>query len=256
MKEAEELFNKIWFGSMSRWFAIDSFTEVAFAGVPLAVKKLSERHERFVSEFFHGPEYEELFTDREKALEGMSIAKTADRMTIKTADDFQNSVNAASILFAHSILDNVALDYCRVSALIAPQDWAPVVEKRKVELREIAGASYDDILQKKLDQFLNQDLAYKSLLSKIDRLFGLCKPEPGFSPLNDYSYDRDRLQKLDEIRHEIVHGDSAMPQLTNIEEDILYLRQTSSYLMALLGHKYNLKIDPEFMSKFYSKPDE
>ena len=52
----------------------------------------------------------------------------------------QIGVDAASIVFAHSVLDAAALDYCRVTALVAPGDWESVIDQRQVKLSDLRGA--------------------------------------------------------------------------------------------------------------------
>jgi len=87
-------------------------------------------------------------------------------------------------------------------------------------------------------------LERESLLSKIDKLFQICKPPAKFSPIKKYTYDRHRLVKLDELRHEIVHGEGLKSPMIDCENEIIYMKNTANLLMALLNHAYGLKLNP------------
>jgi len=72
-------------------------------------------------------------------------------MSLKSA---QAAVDAASLVFAHSIVDAAAVGFLRIAAMASPGDWEPFVDKRKwsvVEVREFGYKRlYRDILMKEL----------------------------------------------------------------------------------------------------------
>ena len=160
--------------------------------------------------------------------------------------NYKASVDAASLIFAHSIIDNAALNYCRCCALANHNDWDKFVEKKKISLEELKKLSIDEIFSKKVYEYIDS-LDRESLLLKADRLFQICQPPSGFTPLHNYAYDRERLVQLDEMRHEIAHKSSSVPMLPAGDEDILFLQQTANFFMALVNSKYKLKIDPNHM---------
>jgi len=77
-------------------------------------------------------------------------------MTEATVRQAQVVVDAASIVLAHSFLDGAAFDYCRVTTLVAPRDWESVLEQRQIKLSEARELGYEQVLKKKLDEFLEQ----------------------------------------------------------------------------------------------------
>jgi hypothetical protein len=162
------------------------------------------------------------------------------------------SVDAAALVFAHSMLDAAALDYCRVTALLSPQDWEPHVEKKRFELQEIRTKTADQLLEETLEKFL-EELDRDSLLRKIDLLFQQCKPEAKWSPIQNYEYDRERMKKLDQMRHEIVHGRG--PEAASMSpDDQEYLLSTSVFLMLLVNHRYGIRLVPEYMTLIQREP--
>ena len=81
-------------------------------------------------------------------------------------------------------------------------------------------------------------------LQSRNRLFLLCTPPKGYAPINNYVYDRDRLEKIDDDRHEIIHGNGMGKPIANIDEDLDFISKTVNYLLALVNHKYGVQLNP------------
>lgn len=243
MEESERIFTQTFLTCISRFAVICSFREIAHLGLPYATARIYGKYLQFANELFSDPQHENLFIDKEKALKAIGSADVlGTSMAQNQIKSFEASVDATSLIFAHSILDGAALGYCKASSLASPTDWEQFIEKRKVSIEEIRGLSYEEIIKNKINDYINC-LDRESLLVKIERLFQVCRPPTGFSPIHNYCYDRVRLEKLDEIRHEIVHGTTAVDMLPKGEDDIWFLQQTANFLMGLVNKKYNLKIN-------------
>lgn len=251
MSEAEKLFTETFTTCNSRFAVISSFREISHLGFPTATLHIYDQYLQFADELFNDPQHEDLFIDKQKAFESLSgVEGLGANMAQDQLNSYKASVDAASLIFAHSIIDNAALNYCRCCALANPNDWEKFVEKRKLSLEEIKKLSVDEILSKKVHEYIDS-LDRESLLLKADRLFQICQPPAGFSPLHNYAYDRERLLQLDEMRHEIVHKSSSVPMLPAGDEDIWFLQQTANFFMALVNSKYGLKINPNHMVKLH-----
>jgi hypothetical protein len=155
-------------------------------------------------------------------------------------------VDAASLVLGHSVLDGAALDYCKVCALTAPDDWAESVDKKTVEFRELRSYSYSDLLRDRLAKFF-EDLDQKPLAKKIDLLFQRCKPPVGWRPLRDYEYDPERLVRIDRIRHEVVHGKGPEAVRDLKPEDHEFLQRTHMLLLLLVHQRYGIQVAPDEM---------
>lgn len=155
---------------------------------------------------------------------------------------FRAAVEAASLVFAQSILDSAAMDYLRVTSLHNPNDWAEFVDQKQIPLSAVKGRAYDDVLKEKVSQYL-ETFDRQSLLVKIDKLFQICKPEKGFAPMDDYIFDRARLEQLDSLRHEIIHGSGPVNDIKVTNNDIWFLQKTAFYLMSLVNMRYDTRID-------------
>ncbi len=192
-----------------------------------------------------GGEYDKLFRDKAGFFKAIPPGKLVEEMTEATVRHGQVGVDAASIVFSHSMLDGAALDYCRVIALVAPRDWESTLDQRQIKLSDARELGYDEVLRRKLDEYFKQ-LEYESLLKKADLLFAKCQPPEKWSPMHNYTYDRDRLEKLDRYRHEIIHGDSLGEGIENAAAEVEYLSQTALLFMGLVNFRYNVMIDPYY----------
>ena len=188
---------------------------------------------------------DELFTDKEAFLnivggiEGLASVIAKNRIT-----SYKLAIDSASIVLAHSILDAVAFDCCRVVEIAAPpENWEPFVKKRQISLEELKGKDYRSVLRDKISKYV-QELDHKSLNEKIDKLFQLCKPPVDFTPIRDHQYDGDKIKKLDSWRHIVVHGPGLPPPLENCGGNITYMRDTSNFLICLVNHGYGVMINP------------
>jgi hypothetical protein len=165
------------------------------------------------------------------------------------------SLDAAVVVFYHSLLDATVFDYCRVTAIHAPNDWEQDLKSAQVPLVDTREQSYDQLLKAKLDERLER-LERESLLTKMDRLFARCSPPTGWSPMTGYQFDRSTIQNFDNQRHEIVHGKQLGQPLTLFpisDENLFYVQRTGMYFMGLVNLKYGLKIITEYWQQLISK---
>jgi hypothetical protein len=148
-------------------------------------------------------------------------------MSLKSA---QAAVDAASLVFAHSIVDAAAVGFLRIAAMASPGDWEPFVDKRKwsvVEVREFGYKRlYRDILMKELKHIERNT----SLPEKGQRLRQLCRPQPDWEvPLN---YDEEEIERIDRLRHEIIHGSALGSPIPEIKADLKFLENTGLYFLS------------------------
>lgn len=241
--EAESLFSRTFSASINRFSMIISFRKIAWFGLPAAIDQIFKESMEFSYDFYTNPENDRFFVDKSAALKAVGgIEGFGKRMTDNQTEQFRTAVDAASLIFAHSILDGAALDYCIATALVAPATWEAYVDRKKIQLMDFRGLTYDEILGTKIEEHL-QSLEKESLLKKADRLFAVCKPPDEFAQIRGYAYDRDRLKALDKKRHEVVHGQVLTDPLPRGDEDVLYLMQTSFYFMGIVNNRFDLKID-------------
>ena len=73
-------------------------------------------------------EYASVFSvDRETLIERGVFTGVAKTLTEQSVDTFEASLDAASLIFIHTVLDSTALDWCRVCSMAEPTDFLPIV---------------------------------------------------------------------------------------------------------------------------------
>jgi len=246
MSPAERLFNDVVARCYDRWRFVLSFRITAKASMAAAAKQIEADKISFVADMLYGSEFDKILIEKKKFFEMNPPEKIVQSMTEQTVQEMELVMNAASIVFVHSVLDAAALDYCRVTALAAPKDWETVVEKKGVSLAELKGATYDQLLDQKLKDYFEQ-LERESLFAKADQLLARCKPPAKWSPMNNYEYDRKRLEYLDKFRHNIIHGDGLGMELKNADDEIDFLMRTGLYYMGLVNLRYGFKLAPLYI---------
>jgi hypothetical protein len=115
----------------------------------------------------------------------------------RSATTFESAFDAATLIFAHSVLGSAALDWCRVCALAAPQDFIPQIGRKKVTLADVQEAvSFAELRATAINGYLDS-LDRAPLLTKLDLIFSLCRPSPTFVGFDkNYPYDRERIIAL------------------------------------------------------------
>ena len=246
MPTAEDVLSDTFARFMKNWTLIVSLRQVADVTLPIAEEPLAAIHTDFVERMSIDPEYNKIMVklDGSETTWGegtKNILRTG--MTNVAITNARAAIDAASLVFAQSVLDDCALSYVRVCSLASPADWEPIIAEKKASFAEYCGKTQDLIRNEMIQEKLKQ-LERESLLKKVDLLFQLCTPPKGYSPIHNYAYDRDRLEKIDDDRHAIIHGNSMGKPVTNINDDLDFIWKTVNYLLALVNHKYGVQLNP------------
>lgn len=240
---AEKLFNETFGRYLSTRNTVATFKQIVHLGIRAAEKAKTEEASRLYDEMMSSPQYENLFTDREGFRKSVPKENFTGVLVKYSLETSVNSLNAATIVFAHSMVDGAAFDYCRVTALHAPEDWEPDISNKQVPLSALRRTPFEQIRATKLEEVL-KDLEMKSLKEKIDRLHARCQPPKEWSPMTGYAFDLGRIEKIDKLRNDVVHGESLGREIANADEEFEYMDRTCMYFMGLVNLKYKLRMDP------------
>ena len=247
-QDAEKLFSEIFFRTSKRFSEIISFRWLNNQALPHVRNLIVKEQIEFIHTLEHDNEYADFFTDKDGFFNKVGGANTlVQTMAREQVKNYQASIDSSSLILSHSAIDASAFDYLRVIGFIAPIDHLEhFVIKKKLTLEELKEKTYEEIIKDKINNFI-EGLDRESLPYKVDKLFQICRPPAKFSPIKDYTFDRDRLTNLDSIRHEIVHGEGLKYPMKDCDNEIIYMRNTANFLMALLNHTYGLKLNPNQM---------
>lgn len=248
MTDAEKLFTETFLRGWQLWAVVHSFWDNLRGGLGISASKLKASAEELYDRLTSDPAYMKLLTDPVGFARTVSKTDFSSKSSEFVSAQTSASLDAAALVFAHSVLEGLAFDYCRVTALHAPKDWEEDLKDTRVHLLEISKSSYREILDSKLKDRLER-LERDSLLVKVDRLHARCQPPAKWSPMTGYEFDKEKLKGWDAQRHEIIHGDALGRPLKIFEmsgENLFYLMQTGMYFMGLVNLKYGLRLDPAY----------
>ena len=232
-----------WFVCSGNFGTIRRLRRIAALGMPEASKAFyrdAYRTPEFLLEISAGQWH---FPDT-KVFEHEFRDQLGQQSSIQGVTQGQNSVDAASLVFGHSILDYCVNECCRITASAGLEDWEPRVLRKQVALSEIKDRDYGTLLQEKIDAEVEEQTRRTSLAKRIDLLNQICQPVPGFDfEKQPYRYEGKRIEQIDARRHQIVHHVALEAPFDSVEDDIRYLEATMSYVVNLVSHKYRLPID-------------
>jgi hypothetical protein len=250
---AERLACEIFTRTMFAWNAVHTFRWMGQLGLPHATTQAAWQHEMTSQYFASAEEYAQVFNvDRQKLAEAGLFKNIAKGMTEQAVATFESASDAASLIFAHSVLDSAVWDWCRVCALAAPEDFEPYVAEKKVALSEVQGAtSFAELRDAAINSYLDK-LERESLIKKLDLIFSLCRRPPDFIGVEKYRYDRERIVSLDNLRHDYVHRGGLGGRLPRGDDDLWFLWNTGNFLLPLVNQRYGIRLDLALLSAMCS----
>jgi hypothetical protein len=221
------------------WRVVHLFRDVGFRGIPSATNHVSEQTARILDALdpatqiiseINQPDFRRTVLEDAVAAAGSAALSAIDK---------------TSLVLAHSILDEVATECCRISAAVAEGEWTPYVGQRKVTLTDALGTPAPDLARRLLSEYLEQ-LGRDPLFRRLETLNRHCQPAPAFQYNGEpYAFDGDRLIAIDRHRQRIIHQlefSGSDPQV--ILEDLRYVEATCFFFIFILGSKQGFVADP------------
>jgi len=248
-EQADLLLTKIFMRILQRFEEIATIRRVSFYGLSQSTAKTNAAARQTAHSIANDPYFDKMFHDKKGFFDIVGgVDKMASMMAENQISTYKASIDATSIILAHSCVDAAAFDYCKIIEIVSISSWEKFIADVKMPLKEIKGKEYDKILAQKVRKFV-ASLERESLMYKIDRIFEVCQPPQGFAFITDYEFDKDRLVKLDKLRHEIIHGEGLKKPLENCGDDVHFLRQTAVFLMGPLHERFDVHICPTLLKE-------
>lgn len=157
-------------------------------------------------------------------------------------------VTATELVFYHSLCDGIASDCCRATTLVAPLRCEEDVDEDTVTLKAWRESQRESVVASCLARFAKR-LENLSLPNRIDWLFGRCPPKAPLELLSDYKYDGALMRRLDQKRHDVVHGPGIRAAIEVTKGDLEYLQQTSVFLPHHVAKQLGVTIDTGYTAK-------
>lgn len=225
--------------ALGLWRIVRLFRDVGHRGIPGTAQTVTEQTTRIL----------EALDPATKTISEINQPGYREKIlsdTVATATEAAKSaIEKTSIVLAHSILDEVVTECCRISALLMRENWMGFVQDRKVVLSEVLSTPAVDIGRQMLENFVEQ-LSREPLLKRIDILNTKYQPAPAFNYNRDaYRFDRDRLTAIDLHRQRIIHQlELSRDKDDRTADDLLFLEATCFYLIFIVASKHGTAVDP------------
>jgi hypothetical protein len=243
--DPNELFTKIFFRLLNADSDVGSMRRIAEAGAAIAEAQIPDMNRLWVDQLLGDAANDAMFIDKEKFLTERGGAQgLANGMAQQELEAFRGSIDAASIVFVHSGLDAAAHDLCRVVHTVDFRAWYDRVAEKQVSLKDACERESDVLVRERTSEFVER-LSRTSLLEKIEHLFRVCKPD-GYQR-KGFNYDKEYLEKIDRLRHDIIHGDKRRRRLERVPEYLKYLNDTGLFLWGMVNFRFGVKLDPAYL---------
>jgi hypothetical protein len=201
------------------------------------VAKIEQEWQHTTKEAFASPDYNEFFEKNpifsdETLRTGLcaAFAKASTRLSTQ-------AVESATLIFAHTILDETLSECCRISFMASPKDWLQFVSERKVKLGEVK--SIKAISQKKTWEYVFE-LQRESINQRFDILHRVCAPRLDGAKLPTAWISREKLERFDQLRHRVIHGRRFLRKTPQIEDQIQFAKQSGFSTLILVVQAYGL----------------
>jgi hypothetical protein len=244
-------FAEVWIKLTTDWERILTFHRMGMLGLETATAKVHASNVQFVQQLVSG-DFNHLLKNPDAFVREGHDSTLIKAMTEGAVGNFEESLDAAALVFAHSILDSAVHDCLWISAFSAPRDGMEFVGKRSIPLSELETKSPAEHLKAAVSSELDR-LERESLLKKVDRLFQLCKPKKQTYLTNGFRFDRDRLQRLDALRHAIVHAPGMRRQFAELADDLEFLRKSGLHLLVMLSETYVAGLNTQELLAAYQR---
>lgn len=190
--------------------------------------------------------------DIRDALAGMEddAGLVVNQVTNRSREQAALSIDATSIILAHSVLDALLSDLLSFSGKYYPDSWLRYIKNKEVKY------TYEELLQRNQVE-IRQEVIQKCLkppgypiIKKCECLHIICKRDCHWKSMTDYAYEETELEKLDNLRHDIVHGLMFDLTITDIDGKLIYLENTGWHFILMMKERYNLTPDSRVVYGF------
>jgi hypothetical protein len=245
--DAETKISQLFWSYSNRFREIFTFRTFCDGSFKFAENTNKNRELSIANAFFYTDIHDFYFTDKDAALK---IIGTPESMAEKFYEHkflrVKSSIDAASLVFAHAIIDNLVFELCTISSWLCADKWSETVRKQTVSFEDIQNKTRDDIRTSLIDKYMDW-LERQSLPTKFDKLLSVCHPTGDLQLTNGQKLDRNRLCSLDSLRHDVAHGNQVTILLPHGDDDIKFLEDMCSLLVLVVCKGCNLKLNPYYM---------
>lgn len=253
--QSDALFTDAFMTFNSTWGNVWTFREAARGGIPKQEPQFRNKMAKMVERMKPGGDLANWLQDGKSFFDSGMSSEYVEQLVSLSLMSAQAAVDAASIVFGHSVLDSVMNTCIQVVCVLDPEEFARRVEQTTVTVKMVRESGVENVIHQKIKAEL-KDLERRSLGVRSDFLHDVCKPGKERYDGMGYIFDRDRLVAVDNLRHKIVHGPTIDVQ-KQVDDDLRYLWLSCMYFVYMIAMKYSLKLmDPKRAKEMLTSLDQ
>lgn len=241
-----------WLAAMGRFFltflnleASYSTTKMALEiGKPQLEKKWKEGVRKAATEYPLGQgtrKNNPLFANKQLS-NGFALAMGSRSLRLAT-----QTLDAATLVFAHTLLDEAISEACWISFASNAQDWYPFIGDRKVTIGQLRTQALDENLKEVISDSIKQ-MERESMKKRLERIHAICIPKLKGAPSPTSWIKFDALERFDDLRHRVVHEAGFTRSIKSVEDEIFFAKQAGLNVLMLLRQAYDLTTEKGFPS--------
>lgn len=241
--KAEILFSEMWNSFNTSWSHIFSFQSLASTTIPTGADYQRRELRAFIDDMKPGRPYSSILKDATGFFARGEDVAFVDKGVKNKLDSALAAVDAACLVFGHSVLDDLLNSCLKVIYEVGHNEYEQKVLETKVTIKDLINGDADSLIRQKTEN-KRRDLERNSMVVKSDFIHSVCKTvEKGYTG-NGYCFDRQRIAEIDQLRQDVVHG-PATDLGMDIGAALKYLHLSCMYFWYMLHQKYDLKLFPD-----------
>ena len=242
--KATEIFSRTFSDLYENANKIRTFLEIGVKGIPFAAEEVHKKDLITARKMYH---YFKQSSEKGKKPRGYK--KHTFENTVKKAQAAKQSLEAAGLIFAHSMLDTALSGLCRAAALNNPLEWKSFIANKEIKLSDYLEGNCYDFVQKAFEKML-ATFDFRSIDEKSNILFKICKPEKIDLGPAQFKFSKHKLKNFDRLRHDIVHPTSSEVFIKGVDEWVTFAYNTSMYFIDMVHVSKKLYVDEKQMLSF------
>jgi hypothetical protein len=237
---ADQMFTEVFNRFLNGWAEVWALREVAESGIPAAKPVVLQKKRILMEYWLRSGQWNKMVKNPEEVQLRGGISGISQQMTMISLQSAAYAVDAASLVFGHSITDAAPAGFLRVTSLACPRDWEQFLDKKKVTVAEVRDHRYESLFKGLLLEELDNIERNTSLPRKAERLNQLCRPEPDW--ILPVKYQEGEVMRIDKMRHDIIHGDSLGTPLETVSQDLELLHDLGRYFLVIVNNRYGTRL--------------
>lgn len=190
-----------------------------------------------------GGEFEHIFRNQEELFDGRTDEKLYDEIVTSAFDETNEFIDAAGLVFAHSVLEELTNELLDISFEQDETLWVNHLEEKKFSIVDLRGSSAQELIQQEKERVIRK-LKWKSLPTKCKKLYDICIPVVKRDSIGLTKYDPVRIKLMDDARHEIVHRTTFTYSSSQLDLDLDYMMGLCIYLVSAVCERFGLFLIP------------